>query len=222
MRFLKKLEPFTLILLRCGLALVFIYHGYPKLFGSTESFIESFQAIGLPAYFVYVAGAIEFFGGLALALGLFTPVAGLLLVLDMGAAMWKYNFNQGIYAVREYELPLILGLASLVVVAAGGGPFSLDRLISSRARQRSNASICNLSFSPKTPTNGASPLLALGEDLRTARLPHCALSALSCGPLRRGRIELLGKTSDGAGDRADCPCRLTRDGRVFSDSSPMS
>lgn len=140
MSFLKKLEPFTLALLRCGLAVVFMYHGYPKLFGSTAMFVESFQAIGLPAYAVYIAGAIEFFGGLALALGLFTPVAGLLLVLDMGAAMWKYNFNQGIYAVREYELPLILGLASLVAAATGGGPFSLDRLISSRARRGSSAS----------------------------------------------------------------------------------
>ena len=48
--------------------------GYPKLFGSTQRFVEAFQAIGLPAYAVYVAGAIEFFGGVALALGLFTPV----------------------------------------------------------------------------------------------------------------------------------------------------
>jgi putative oxidoreductase len=140
MHFLKKFEPFTLLLLRCGLALVFMYHGYPKLFGNTERIVESFQAIGLPAYVVYIAGAIECFGGLALALGLCTPVAGLLLVLDMGAAMWKYNFNQGIYAVREYELPLVLGLASLVMVAAGGGPFSLDRLISSRARRGSSVS----------------------------------------------------------------------------------
>jgi putative oxidoreductase len=140
MHFLKKFEPFTLLLLRCGLALVFMYHGYPKLFGNTERIVESFQAIGLPAYVVYITGAIECFGGLALALGLCTPGAGLLLVLDMGAAMWKYNFNQGIYAVREYELPLVLGLASLVMVAAGGGPFSLDRLISSRARRGSSVS----------------------------------------------------------------------------------
>jgi putative oxidoreductase len=140
MSFLKKFEPFALVLLRCGLAVVFMYHGYPKLFGSTERFVESFQAIGLPAYVVYVAGAIEFFGGLALALGLFTPFVGLLLLLDMAAAMWKYNFNQGIYAVREYELPLILGLASLVVVMAGGGPYSLDHLISSKARRRSSPS----------------------------------------------------------------------------------
>lgn len=129
MEFLKKWEPVTVLLLRLGLAVVFTYHGYPKLFGETARFVESFQAIGLPASFVYIAGIIEFFGGMALGFGLLTPVAGVLLLLDMCAAMWKYNFNEGIYAVREYELPLILGLASLVVAAAGGGPWSLDRVI---------------------------------------------------------------------------------------------
>src|SRR5262249_2652872 len=135
MSFLKRLEPVTLLLLRCGLALVFMYHGYPKLFGEKARIIEAFQAIGLPSYVVYVAGAIEFFGGVALALGLLTPIAGVLLLLDMGAAMWKYNFNEGIYAVREYELPLILGLASLALAATGGGPYSLDRLLFRRAEK---------------------------------------------------------------------------------------
>ena len=129
MNFLKKLEPLTLLLLRLGLALVFMYHGYPKLFGENERIIESFQAIGLPTYVVYLTGAIEFFGGIALALGILTPIAGLILLLDMAAAMWKYNFNEGVYAVREYELPLTLGLACLVVAVSGGGPLSLDRLL---------------------------------------------------------------------------------------------
>jgi len=129
MTFLKKFEPCSLLLWRCGLALVFIYHGYPKLFGNTARFVEAFQGLGLPSYFVYIAGAIEVFGGLALALGLVTPVAGLLLLLDMGAAMWKYNFNEGIYAVREYELPMVLGLACLALAAAGPGPLSLDRFL---------------------------------------------------------------------------------------------
>jgi putative oxidoreductase len=137
MNFLKRWEPVALLLLRLGLATVFIYHGYPKLFGGTERFVESFQAIGLPAYVVYIAGVIELFGGIALALGLFTPIAGLLLVLDMAAAMWKYNLNEGISAVREYELPLILGLAALAIAATGGGQFSLDRLIFSKKREGS-------------------------------------------------------------------------------------
>ena len=52
MIFLKKLEPLTLLLLRCGLSLVFIYHGYPKLFGEKERIIDAFQAIGLPSFVV--------------------------------------------------------------------------------------------------------------------------------------------------------------------------
>src|SRR3974377_1449677 len=106
MGFLEKARPMALLLLRCGLALVFVYHGYPKLFGKTAVFVSAFQRLGLPSYFVYIAGAIEVFGGLMLLLGLYTPVAAVLLLLDMGAAMWKYNFNEGIYAVREYGLPL--------------------------------------------------------------------------------------------------------------------
>jgi putative oxidoreductase len=132
MKFLEKLQPVTLLLLRLGLALVFTYHGYPKLFGETQKFIDAFQNLGLPSYFVYIAGTVEFFGGLMLALGLLTPVAAILLLLDMGAAMWKYNFNEGIYAVREYELPLVLGLASLAVAAIGAGKFSLDYLIAKK------------------------------------------------------------------------------------------
>ena len=132
MSFLKKWEPLTLLLLRCGLGLVFIYHGYPKLFGNTERFVEAFQTLGLPKYFVYLAGAIEVFGGLAITFGLLTPIVGIILLLEMAVAMWKYNFNEGIYAVREYELPLILGLASLSLAATGAGALSLDHLIFGR------------------------------------------------------------------------------------------
>ncbi len=135
MRFLEKLRPAALLLLRCGLALTFIYHGYPKLFGGTAKFVAAFHNIGLPSYFVYIAGAIELLGGVLLALGAITPVAALLLALDMCAAMWKYNFNEGIYAVREYELPLVLGLASLLLATTGAGPFSLDHVIS-RSRRK--------------------------------------------------------------------------------------
>lgn len=134
MAFLKKLEPLALLLLRWGLALVFIYHGYPKLLGGTAKFIESFRGVGLPGYLVYVTGVIEVFGGAALALGLLTPVAGLLLFIDMGVMLWKFDLSQGFSAVHEYELPLVLGLASLLVAATGAGSFSLDRLMFRRGR----------------------------------------------------------------------------------------
>lgn len=132
MKWMEKVQPMALLLLRLGLALVFLYHGLPKLFGDTAKFIAAFENLGLPSHTVYVVGVIETMGGLFLALGLYTSIAGVFLLLDMCAAMWKYNFNEGIYAVREYELPLVLGLAALVVASTGPGPFSLDNLLRRR------------------------------------------------------------------------------------------
>jgi uncharacterized membrane protein YphA (DoxX/SURF4 family) len=68
--------------LRCGLALVFAFHGYPKLFGKTAVFVSAFERLGLPGYLVYIVGVIEVFGALMLMLGLYTPVAALLLLLE--------------------------------------------------------------------------------------------------------------------------------------------
>jgi len=132
--FLERLRPLGLLLLRCGLALVFLFHGYPKLFGKTAVFVSAFAGIGLPAYFVYIAGVVEVFGGLMLALGLYTRPAALLLLLDMVAAIWKYNLSEGISALGEYELPLVLGLAALAVATTGAGAFSLDHLIGRRKK----------------------------------------------------------------------------------------
>jgi putative oxidoreductase len=138
MRLLEGLRPAALLLLRCGLALVFIYHGYPKLFGNTATFERAFGEIGIPSYFVYIVGVVETFGGLMLALGLGTRLAAPLLLVDMCGALWKYNFNEGIYAVREYELPLTLGLAVLLLATTGAGPLSLDRLIFDRKQRGLN------------------------------------------------------------------------------------
>lgn len=36
MQHLEKLKPVALLLLRLGLGVIFVYHGYPKLFGPTH------------------------------------------------------------------------------------------------------------------------------------------------------------------------------------------
>ena len=132
MRSLNALQPFGLLALRLALGVIFFYHGYPKLAHLGGGMQGFFVEHGLPGYFVYLAGVIEVFGGLAITFGLLTPVVGIILLLEMVVAMWKYNFNEGIYAVREYELPLILGLASLSLAATGAGALSLDHLIFGR------------------------------------------------------------------------------------------
>jgi putative oxidoreductase len=129
MRFMRNLEPLALLAARLVLALVFIYHGYPKLVHPTEAMREFFISHGLPGCFLSVAGILEFFGGLLLIAGLFTRPTALLLAIEMGVAIWKVHSSHGIMAVKEYEFPLTLAATCFVLATAGAGRLSLDQFI---------------------------------------------------------------------------------------------
>jgi len=129
MQQLEKLKPLALLLLRCALGGVFIYHGMPKLFGNPQQFLEFFGRVGLPPFMAYVAGVLELFGGALLVAGLFTRVAGLLLAGEMAVAIWKVHMGKGVLAVNEYEFPLALATAAFVLATVGAGAISLDRVI---------------------------------------------------------------------------------------------
>jgi len=66
-----KLRPLALLFLRVGLGVIFIYNGYPKLFGRRLEHIDEMIHINhLPAYFVYIAFVLEAGGGALLIAGL--------------------------------------------------------------------------------------------------------------------------------------------------------
>jgi putative oxidoreductase len=123
---LERIKPFAQLLLRCGLGIVFIYHGYPKLFTEREQFFRFFEHIGFPAYLVYFVGALELVGGGLLIVGLLTRVIALLLSIEMGVAIYKVHLVKGLLAVSFYQLPLIVGLAAFILMAVGPGLVSLD------------------------------------------------------------------------------------------------
>ena len=127
MRMLEGLKPLSLLLLRLGVGLIFIYYGYPMLFTDAHRMAESFAKMGLPFPMSYVVGIIEFFGGALLVAGLFTRVAALFLAGVMAGAIWKVHLGKGILAVGEYQFALIMGLAAFTLATTGAGPISLDR-----------------------------------------------------------------------------------------------
>ncbi len=129
MNFLEKLKPLSLLLLRWALGAIFVFHGYPKLFTDPQRTMGFFTSIGFPGWMVYVAGAVEFFGGCLLVAGLFTRVAGVLLAGEMAVAIWKVHLAKGMLAVNEYQFPLTLGVAAFVLATVGAGAISLDKLI---------------------------------------------------------------------------------------------
>jgi putative oxidoreductase len=130
METLEKLKPLALLLLRAGLGVVFIFHGYPKLLTHTQEIMGAFGKMGFPGYFVYIAGVVEFFGGIVLILGLFTRIAALLLAGEMAIAVLRVHLPQGtIMDVKNYEFPMILALTCFALATLGAGLISLDHAI---------------------------------------------------------------------------------------------
>jgi putative oxidoreductase len=130
MQLLEKLKPLALLLLRLGLGVIFIYHGYPKIFTHLHQTMQEFPRMGFPSYFALVAGVIEFFGGWLLILGLFTRIAALLMAGEMAVAILRVHLPQGgLMAVSNYQLPLALAVGAFALVAVGAGAISIDRAI---------------------------------------------------------------------------------------------
>jgi len=136
MQFMEKLRPLTLLLLRIGIGLEFMFNGYPKFFGRRLEHIDEFVHVAhLPAYFVYIAGALELGGGGLLVFGLFTRMLGLLLAGEMAVALWRdEKIFQHPMAMDQYGLAMVLGVGAFAVATFGAGSFSLDRLLFGKSK----------------------------------------------------------------------------------------
>ena len=131
---LGMLKPVGLLLVRIVVGAVLMAHGFPKLFNSAP-FLEAFPKMGFPAWAVYVAGAVEFFGGLLLVVGLFTRVASFLISGQFAVAFVKVHWKLGERDLFGFlgqgsdEYPLVLCVLAFLLMTLGAGAISLDRLI---------------------------------------------------------------------------------------------
>jgi putative oxidoreductase len=133
----------ALLAVRVALAWIFIYYGAGKLFGSfngpgihgTALYFSQTAHLHPGGLFAVIGGLIEFGGGVALALGLFSRLAGIALFGDMVMAMITVTWATGINSVSDppgYQLNLALAVLALVAALLGSGRFSLDALIERR------------------------------------------------------------------------------------------
>lgn len=112
-----------LLLLRLGLAAVFLQAGISKL-SNIAGITGFFASLGLGVFFVYLVALVETLGGLAILLGVWTRWAGILLAIDMLFAIILVKGALG-FAGAGYRFELILLLASLAVVFSGAGKYAL-------------------------------------------------------------------------------------------------
>lgn len=123
--------------LRIITGLTFAAHGSQKLFAwfggyGLEGTGQWMESIGItPGYLMaLLAGSAEFFGGLALVIGLLVRPAALSLVVAMLVAIFTVHIANGFFmATNGFEYALILGAISVALLIEGGGKFSLDRKI---------------------------------------------------------------------------------------------
>jgi len=124
--FLERLRPFTLLVLRIAIGIIFIYHGYEKYRHGVTATKGIMTGAGLPGYFAYISIALELGGGALLILGFLTRIIGALLTIEMAVALARVHLPHGLTKVGGYELPMALCVASLAIATFGAGKASLD------------------------------------------------------------------------------------------------
>jgi uncharacterized membrane protein YphA (DoxX/SURF4 family) len=128
MRTLKQYKNIDLgiFLVRFGLAVVFIVHGWAKLRDMSGT-IAFFDQVGAGAFWAYVVATVEFLGGLAMLTGVWTYWVGVVLAINMLFAIILVKLTAGF--VGGYEFDLLLLLASLAIATIGPGAYTVDRII---------------------------------------------------------------------------------------------
>ncbi|MFC3561226.1 DoxX family protein [Pedobacter jamesrossensis] len=128
---LGKYRNTGLLLLRIGIGVMFIIHGFPKLAGGIkgwEGLGGSMKVIGIdffPVFWGFMAAITETFGGFLLIVGLFYRPACILLVFTMIiAAMVHFAKGDGLSGASH---AIELGIVFFALIFIGPGKYSVDK-----------------------------------------------------------------------------------------------
>lgn len=141
-RILSSNAGFATLALRIPVGIIFAAHGAQKLFGwfggyGLEGTGQWMASIGLqPGYLMaLMAGSAEFFGGLALLVGLLVRPAAAVLAFAMLVAIFSVHIGNGLFMSNNgYEFGLALLAVSVSLAISGGGRLALDNRLAAMRR----------------------------------------------------------------------------------------
>ncbi|TVP92207.1 MAG: DoxX family protein [Pseudomonadaceae bacterium] len=131
---------YAALVLRVPVGIILAAHGAQKLFGwfggnGLSGTAQWMASIGLEPglLMALLAGSAEFFGGLALILGLLTRPAAAVSAFTMVVAIFSVHISNGLFMSNGgYEFALSLLAATAALTLQGGGRFALDNLLARR------------------------------------------------------------------------------------------
>lgn len=134
-----KYRNIGLLILRIGLGVMFILHGYPKLFGGPEVWEQvgaTTSAIGvdlLPVALGFLVGITEFFGGIFLLFGIFyRPTLGFLIFVMVIAAS-THIANGDPFSVISH--PIKIAIVFIAMLFLGPGKYNLKKRLRTRRKR---------------------------------------------------------------------------------------
>jgi putative oxidoreductase len=132
LRYLDRLQPFALLVMRLALGGIMVAHGSHKVFGGLHQFTQMVSGLGLPVWLGYVAAFVELICGCLVFIGLFTRPAAFLLCVDLSVAIWKVHWHNGLMGAPNrpgYEFPLAVAVLAFALIFFGAGPIALDHVL---------------------------------------------------------------------------------------------
>ncbi len=116
-------------ILRVGIGLIFIFHGYPKISGGTEKWLwlgsqmKYFGITFAPVFWGFMAACAEFFGGICLTVGFYTRIAAFFIAGVMVVALIMHLNKGDDFTTFSHPLSNLIIMISLMLM--GGGMWSL-------------------------------------------------------------------------------------------------
>ncbi|HST10164.1 MAG TPA: DoxX family protein [Terriglobales bacterium] len=146
-KLLATSNDWTLTLLRLVMGVIFFAHGAQKMLGwfggygfsATMGFFTNMMHI--PAPFAFLAICAEFLGGIGLIVGALTRIAAFGIATNMVVAILMVHSQVGFFMNwtgqqkgEGFEYHLLAIAIAIVLMARGGGAFSVDRALSAEAQ----------------------------------------------------------------------------------------
>ena len=132
MRYLDRLQPLALLVMRLTLGAIMFAHGYQKFSHGVQHFAGAVGGMGIPAWLGYVSAGTELLGGLLIFVGFFTRPAALAVCINLCVAIWKVHLHNGLMGSPDhpgFEFPLAAATLAFALIFFGAGPIAIDHVL---------------------------------------------------------------------------------------------